>query len=165
MSQRRIRFAGPDDAETIHAFIVGLAVYEKEPDAVEVSPAQLAAQLGEPRPPFECLLQEENDVALGMALFFQSYSTWRGHPGLYLEDLFVPDEHRRKGVGEELMRYLARLAVERGCARLGWAVLDWNEPAIEFYRVLGAQPESGWTIWRLDGDALARIATVASEES
>jgi len=159
---RVIRFATPDDAATIHAFIVGLAVYEREPDAVETTPEVLAGQLAEARPPFECLLLEDDGIALGMALFFPNYSTWRGRPGLYLEDLFVPDEHRRKGVGEALLRRLAQLAVERGYARVDWAVLDWNDPAIDFYRAMGAQPESEWTLWRLDDDALT---TIAAQES
>ena len=162
MTGGTIRFARPEDAHTIHAFIVGLAVYEREPDAVETTPEQLARQLAEPQPPFECLLLEEYGTPLGMALFFRNYSTWRGCPGLYLEDLFVPDEHRRKGVGIALLRHLENLAVERGCARLDWAVLDWNDPAIEFYRAMGAQPVSGWTMWRLDGEALAAIASTES---
>jgi len=162
VSRRTIRFATPDDAATIHEFIVGLAVYEREPDAVETTPEILASQIAEAHPPFECLLLEERGDALGMALFFSNYSTWRGRPGLYLEDLFVPDEHRRKGIGAALIRRLAEIAVNRGCARLDWAVLDWNDPAIEFYRALGATPEAGWTIWRLDGEALAAIAAQES---
>lgn len=162
MSSHTIRFATPEDAATIHALIVGLAVYEREPDAVETTPEVIAGQLAQPQPPFECLLLEERGEALGMALFFSNYSTWRGRPGLYLEDLFVPDEHRRKGVGAALLRRLARIAVDRGCARIDWAVLDWNDPAIDFYRSMGAQPESGWTIWRLDGEALDASAAQES---
>lgn len=156
-----IRFAGPADAATLHRFIVGLAVYEREPDAVRVTPAELAAQLASARPPFECLLGERDGVAVGFALFFQSYSTWRGRPGLYLEDLFVEEAHRHRGVGTALLRRLAALAVERGCARLEWAVLDWNEPAIAFYRTLGAEAMSEWTTWRVTDDALARLAAPA----
>jgi len=153
-----IRFAGPADAATLHRFIVGLAVYEREPDAVQVTPAELAAQLAAPRPPFECLLAERDGTPAGFALFFQSYSTWRGRPGVYLEDLFVDEAHRRRGVGTALLRRLAALAVERGCARLEWAVLDWNEPAMAFYRTLGAEPLDEWTTWRVSGAALARLA-------
>ena len=152
-----IRFAGPADAATLHRFVVGLAVYEREPEAVLVTPAELAAQLAADRPPFECLLAERDGTPVGFALFFQSYSTWRGRTGLYLEDLFVDEAHRRHGVGTALLRRLAALAVERCCGRLEWAVLDWNAPAIEFYRTLGATALSEWTTWRVDGEALARL--------
>ena len=152
-----IRFAGPTDAATIHRFIVGLAVYEKEPDAVEVTPRELAEQMDEERPPFECLLAEEDGEAVGFALFFHNYSTWRGRRGIYLEDLFVPPEHRGFGVGKTLLTALAQIAVERDCARMEWAVLDWNEPAIGFYEKLGATGMDEWTTFRLTGDALARL--------
>ena len=152
------RFATPADAETIHRFIVGLAEYEREPDAVEVTPAILRAQMTSPRPPFECVLAEVDGAAVGFALFFQSYSTWRGRPGLYLEDLFVEPAHRGHGVGVALLRRVAALAVERGCARLEWAVLDWNTPAIGFYRNLGAVPLDEWTVHRLSDAALAAVA-------
>jgi GNAT superfamily N-acetyltransferase len=154
-----IRFAGPADAATLHRFIVGLAVYEREPEAVLVTPADLAEQLASPRPPFECLLAERDGTPAGFALFFQSYSTWRGRPGLYLEDLFVEEAHRHRGIGTALLRRLAATALDRGCARMEWAVLDWNEPAIAFYRTLGAEPMSEWTTWRVSEAALARLAT------
>jgi GNAT superfamily N-acetyltransferase len=153
-----IRPAGPDDAETIHAFIVGLAVYERAPDAVEVTPAELRAQLASPTPPFECLLAFDDGRPVGFALFFQTYSTWRGRTGLHLEDLFVPEPHRRRGVGSALLRRLARTAIDRGCARLEWAVLDWNTPAIDFYRSLGAEALDEWTTHRLTGPALVALA-------
>ena len=153
-----IRFAGPDDAATLHRFIVALAVYEKEPDAVEVTPAILEAQMRSVRPPFECLLAEDDGRALGFALFFQSYSTWRGRPGIYLEDLFVDEAERHRGVGRALLVRLAALAVERECGRLEWAVLDWNEPAIRFYRSLGAVAQDEWTVNRLTDDALRGLA-------
>jgi GNAT superfamily N-acetyltransferase len=153
-----IRPAGPDDAETIHGFILGLAVYERAPDAVEVTPADLRAQLASPRPPFECLLAIDRGRPVGFALFFQTYSTWRGKTGLHLEDLFVPEPERRRGVGSALLRRLARVAVERGCARLEWAVLDWNTPAIDFYRSLGAEALDEWTTHRLHGPALVALA-------
>lgn len=152
-----IRFAGPEDAATILAFIRDLADYEREPDAVEVTEAELAAQMREPIPPFECLLAEEDGEPLGFALFFHTYSTWRGRRGVWLEDLFVPPAHRGRGVGAALLTELARIAVDRGCARFEWSVLDWNEPAIRFYRSLGAQPQDEWTRWRLDGAALATL--------
>lgn len=158
----RIRFATPEDAETLHRFIVALAEYEREPDAVQVTPAELREQLGRERPPFECLLAEDPDasppVARGFALFFHNYSTWRGRPGLYLEDLFVPQEHRGQGVGGALLASLARLARERGCARMEWWVLDWNRPAIEVYEGLGATAMSEWTTYRLTDEPLRQLA-------
>lgn len=153
-----IRLATAADAATIHGFIVALAVYEREPDVVEVTPAVLAVQLASERPPFECLLAEVDGTAVGCALFFQTYSTWRGRTGLHLEDIFVNDRHRRRGIGRALVRRIAGLAVERGCARLEWAVLDWNAPAIEFYRRLGGVPLDEWTTWRLPDAALAALA-------
>lgn len=154
-----VRPAVAGDAETIHVFIRALAAYEREPDAVEATPESLRAQLAAERPPFECLLAEEDDGApLGFAVYFHNYSTWRGRPGLYLEDLFVPPEHRGRGVGRTLLVALARIAVARGCARMEWAVLDWNEPALGFYRALGAESLGEWTVHRLTGDALSRLA-------
>jgi len=159
----RIRFATPNDAPILHRFIRELAEYEREPDAVKVTVEELHAQLSQPRPPFECLLAERPDeptpAALGFALFFASYSTWRGRPGLYLEDLYVPPVHRGAGVGRALLAALARLARARGCARLEWSVLDWNAPAIGFYAKLGAIAMSEWTTFRLTDDALARLAS------
>ncbi|MEZ4335794.1 MAG: GNAT family N-acetyltransferase [Sandaracinaceae bacterium] len=157
MSTPQIRFAVPEDAVTILAFIRDLAVYEREPDAVEVTEATLAAQLAEPSPPFECLIAEHAGAPVGFALFFHTYSTWRGRRGIWLEDLFVPPGHRGKGFGAALLKRLAQIALERGCARFEWSVLDWNEPAIRFYRSLGALPQDEWTRWRLDGDALAKL--------
>lgn len=155
----RLRFAGPDDAAEIHRLIVDLATYEREPDAVVVTPAELRAQLAAARPPFECLLAElEGHGVVGFALFFHNYSTWRGRPGLYLEDLFVEPAHRGRGIGKQLLVRLARIAVERRCARMEWAVLDWNSPAIAFYRSLGAAPLSEWTIFRLTDQALLDLA-------
>jgi GNAT superfamily N-acetyltransferase len=159
----RIRFATPGDAALLHRFICELAEYEREPAAVKVTVDGLRAQLSQPRPPFECFIAERVDgdpapQALGFALFFTSYSTWRGRPGLYLEDLYVPPVHRGAGVGRALLAALARLAHERGCARLEWAVLDWNTPAIGFYERLGAVAMSEWTVYRLHDDALERLA-------
>ena len=154
----RVRFAGAGDAATIHRFIVELALYEREPDAVETTVAELRAQLATAPPPFECLLVEDDDGAAGFALFFHNYSTWRGRTGLYLEDLFVTPDRRGRGYGVALLRRLAELAVERGCARMEWAVLDWNEPAIRLYRDLGAESLDDWTLFRLTGEALQRLA-------
>lgn len=153
-----LRFATPADAPTLLAFVRALAAYEQEPDAVEVTEAELAAQLAEPRPPFEALIAELDGAPVGFALFFHNYSTWRGRRGLYLEDLFVVPEARGRGVGTALLRRLAALAVERGCARFEWAVLDWNVDAVCFYRALGARPLDEWTTWRVDGDALRALA-------
>lgn len=154
-----IRFAGPDDAAILHRFIVELAIYEREPDAVELDEQTLRAQMSEGRPPFECLVAEdEGGTALGFALFFQSYSTWKGRPGLYLEDLFVPEAHRGRGVGKALLVELAAVALSRDYGRMEWAVLDWNTPAIEVYEHLGARPQSDWTTYRLTGDAIRQLA-------
>jgi GNAT superfamily N-acetyltransferase len=154
----RLRPAGPDDAADIHRLICALATYEREPDAVEVTPDVLRAQLSAARPPFECVLAEEDGLVVGFALYFHNYSTWRGRPGLYLEDLFVEPARRGRGIGRRLLVHLAQLAVDRGCARMEWVVLDWNAPAIAFYRSLGAGPQSDWSVFRLHGAALADLA-------
>jgi len=153
-----IRFANPDDAETIVRFVRELAEYEREPDAVEATPAVVRAQLESARPPFECLIAETDDGAIGFALFFTSYSTWRGQAGLWLEDLYVTPAARRAGAGRALLARLARIASERGYARMEWAVLDWNRPAIDFYRALEAEALDEWTTYRLTDGPLARMA-------
>lgn len=153
-----IRAASVDDAAAILGFVRELAAYEREPDAVELTLATLREQLTSPSPPFECLLGELDGEPVGFALFFHNYSTWRGRRGLYLEDLYVRPSARGRGVGKSLLVHLAALAVARGCARLEWSVLDWNTPAIGFYRALGAEPMSEWTVFRLTGAALARVA-------
>ncbi len=160
-----LRRAGPDDADEIHRLIVALATYEREPDAVVTTAAGLRAQLAALRPPFECLVVDEGEGRLvGFALYFHNYSTWRGRPGLYLEDLFVEPACRGRGYGRRLLTRLAEIAVERGCARMEWAVLDWNTPAIGFYERLGARPLADWTIFRLTGDPLAALARGALNE-
>ncbi|MCC6217503.1 MAG: GNAT family N-acetyltransferase [Polyangiaceae bacterium] len=153
-----LRFARPDDAPLVHALIVELAVYEREPNAVESTPATLRAQLEASPPVFECVLAHVGSEAAGLALFFHNFSTWRGRRGLYLEDLFVRPAWRRRGIGRLLFGELARLAEERGCARMEWAVLHWNLPAIEFYQSLGAKPLDDWTTFRLSDAALTRLA-------
>lgn len=155
-----VRFAVPDDAETIHRFIVELATYEREPQAVVCTPLHLRDQLAAERPPFECLIAEEDGQPRGFALFFSSYSTWRGRSGIYLEDLFVPPEHRGRGIGKRLLVELAKLCGQRGCARLEWSVLDWNQPAIDFYRSLGAVPLAQWTMFRLTDEPLVALAAL-----
>jgi GNAT superfamily N-acetyltransferase len=125
---------------------------------VRATPESLRAQLAAERPPFECLLAEEDGRAIGFALFFPTFSTWEGLPGLYLEDLFVRDEARGAGVGRALLAALARIAVERGYGRLELAALDWNTPAIGFYERLGGTAMDEWTVFRFAGDALGRLA-------
>jgi GNAT superfamily N-acetyltransferase len=118
----------------------------------------LGAKLFGPRPYAEVIIGEVNGTAQGFALFFHNFSTFEGKPGVYLEDLFVRPEARGSGLGKALLSRLAAIAVERDCARLEWSVLDWNAPAIAFYRAIGARPMDEWTVQRLDGDALAALA-------
>lgn len=151
-----IRLAAPSDAVAIHDLIQGLAAYERAPDAVEVTAPQLRAQMESASPPFECILAEFDALPVGFALFFRNYSTWRGRPGLYLEDLFVREDYRGRGVGGALMRRLGEIVVERGWARMEWAVLNWNTPAQGFYRDQGARPLEQWTLWRLEPGARAK---------
>jgi GNAT superfamily N-acetyltransferase len=153
-----IRPATPDDVPTISRLIRALAEYERLAHEVVLNEAQLQEHLFGPRPYAEVLLAEDAGVVVGFALFFPNYSTFLGKPGLYLEDLFVEPAHRGKGYGKALLVALARLAVERGCGRLDWSVLDWNKPAINFYRALGAVPKNEWTVYRLTGEALQRVA-------
>lgn len=154
-----LRPATEADLDTIIELIRALAEYEREPDAVRLDRADLGRHLFGPRPYAEVILAEtEAGASAGFALFFHNFSTWEGRPGIYLEDLFVRPQYRGEGYGKALLAALARLARERGCARLEWAVLDWNEPAIRFYRALGAVPMDEWTTYRLTGEALARLA-------
>jgi GNAT superfamily N-acetyltransferase len=155
-----IRFANADDAEIVLRFIHALAEYEREPQAVRVTAETLRQQLASAQPPFECLLAYDDGVPVGFALYFHSYSTWRGQRGLWLEDLFVLPEARRRGVGRALLQRVAALAVERDCGRLEWSVLDWNQPAIDFYRSLGARLMDEWIICRVTDDALQSLAAV-----
>src|SRR6185503_12428541 len=144
-----IRFARVSDAATLLRFVQALAVYEKMPHAVEVDEKTLAEQLASEPPPFECLLAEEAGSAVGFALFFHTYSTWRGRRGIWLEDLFVLPEYRRRGVGKRLVEQLVAIGQERGCGRVEWSVLDWNAPAIDFYRSFGAELLETWRICRM----------------
>ena len=154
-----IRPATPDDTATIARLIRGLAEYERLSHAVTLDEARLRDHLFGDQPFAEAILAEDEGRVVGFALFFHNYSTFRGQPGMYLEDLFVEPAHRGKGHGKALLLELARLAVERGCGRLEWAVLNWNEPAIRFYQKLGAEPLNEWTVYRLTDDALGRCAT------
>lgn len=157
MANLTIRFATPQDAPAILRFIRLLAAYEREPKAVEVTADRLSVQMSEPNPPFECLLAEYDAHPVGFALFFRNYSTWRGRPGLYLEDLFVLEEYRGRGIAGALMRRLREIVVERGWGRMEWAVLNWNTPAQSFYREQGAYPMSEWTVWRLEAELRSSI--------
>jgi GNAT superfamily N-acetyltransferase len=159
-----IRSAATADVPTMSRLIRALAEYERLAHAVTLDDDRLREHLFGPRPFAEVLLAEEAGAVVGFALFFHNYSTFVGKPGLYLEDLFVQPEYRGKGHGKALLTALARLAVERGCGRLEWAVLNWNEPSIRFYRSLGAVPMDEWTVYRLAGDALSALAAGRGEE-
>ena len=161
MTELSIRTATADDAETILGLIVELAIYEREPDAVDATAAGLRAQLEQEHPPFECLIGEIDGAPVGFALFFRNYSTWRGVPGLYLEDLYVQPEHRGAGLGVALLAELAAIAVERGYARVDWQVLDWNTPSIDFYEAIGSQINRDWIPCRLTDEALVTMAARA----
>lgn len=154
----RLRVATRDDIALIAHFIRALAEYEKLLDEVRLDEAVLAEKLFGPRPYAEVLIGEINGKPQGFALFFHNFSTFEGRPGIYLEDLFVTPEARGSGLGTALLAELARLAVERDCARLEWSVLDWNQPSIGFYKALGARPMDEWTVFRLDGAALTNLA-------
>ncbi|WP_349778099.1 N-acetyltransferase family protein [Xanthomonas sp. WHRI 6108] len=157
----QIRAATPDDVALLHELITALAVYEREPDAVKASPQDLRASLFGEDATAHALICEQDGQALGFAVYFFNYSTWLGRNGLYLEDLFVRPQARGQGAGLALLRHLARLAVQRGCGRFEWSVLDWNQPAIDFYQAAGARPMDGWTVYRLDGERLAAFAAGA----
>ena len=152
-----IRPAVPADVPAIAELIRSLAVYEKLEHECVLTEERLCEHLFGPRPAAEVLLVEDGGAAVGFALFFQNYSTFLGKPGIYLEDLFVKPAFRGKGYGKGLLVALAKLAVQRGYGRVEWAVLDWNEPAIGFYRSLGAKAMDDWTVYRLTGEALERL--------
>ena len=154
----RIRSATKEDVAVVAELIRGLARYEKLEHEVVMTEDLLAAGLFGERPYAEVLLAVDDDRPVGFALFFHNFSTFLGRPGIYLEDLFVVPEERGSGIGRALLEHLARLAVDRGCARLEWAVLDWNRDAIQFYERLGARPNSDWTVYRLTGEALTGLA-------
>ncbi|UTW07350.1 GNAT family N-acetyltransferase [Pseudomonas benzenivorans] len=158
MSRLHIRPARPEDVDLILALIGELADYEKLGDQAVATPAQLTEHLFGPRPYAEVLIGEVDGEAAGFALFFHNFSTFLGKPGLYLEDLYVRPAARGAGLGKALLTRLAALALERGCGRLEWGVLDWNEPAIGFYQRLGATPMDEWTPYRLTGAALQALA-------
>ena len=153
----KVRAARPDDVPIILGFIHLLAAFEKEPDAVKTTADGLHEALFGPQPAAEALIVEDDGAPRAFALWYQSFSTWTG-PGLYVEDVFVQPEYRKRGVGRAIFAYLAQLAMARGYARMEWSVLDWNAKAIDFYRGLGAAAQVEWHKYRLSGAALAAFA-------
>jgi GNAT superfamily N-acetyltransferase len=154
----QIRTAGAEDVPIILQLIRDLATYERAPDEVTATEEQLVDVLFGERPTAEVLLVFEGESPVGFAVYFYNFSTWLGRPGLYLEDLFVTPEKRGKGYGRALLVELAKIARDRGCGRMEWAVLNWNEPAIKFYRALGAMPMDEWTVFRLTREEIAKLA-------
>ena len=154
----RIRSGELKDVPLIAELIRGLARYERLEREVVMTEQKLTSTLFGERQYAETLIAEEDAEPVGFALFFHNYSTFLGQPGIYLEDLFVVPEHRGAGIGRALLERLALLAVERGCGRLEWAVLDWNKDAIGFYERLGAKPNAEWTVYRLTGEPLRALA-------
>jgi GNAT superfamily N-acetyltransferase len=163
MLELEIRSATRDDVPLILSFIKELAEYERLSQEVVATEEGLRDSLFGERPVAEVLIGHLGDEPAGFALFFHSFSTFLGRPGIYLEDLYVRPEHRGSGLGRELLRTLAELCVTRGLSRLEWSVLDWNAPSIEFYRAAGAVPMDGWTVFRLTGDPLTDFAGAARD--
>jgi GNAT superfamily N-acetyltransferase len=159
-----IRPATPGDVTLILEFIRALAAYEREPDAVTATEADLLRDGFGPEPYYHCLIAEQDGPdgtrAAGFAFYFFNYSTWIGRPGLYLEDLFVHPEFRGLGIGKALLARVAAIAVEKNCPRLQWEVLDWNTPAIDFYAAMGAEFLDAWRNVRMTGEALAQLAAM-----
>ncbi len=153
-----IRSAAPADVATILGFVRELAEFEREPDAVTATGPHLQDALFGPHPAAEAVIAEQDGVAVGMAVFFHNFSTWTGVRGIWLEDLYVTPAARGSGAGKALLVHLAGLAVDRGCARFEWAVLDWNVRAIDFYRAMGAEAMDEWTTQRVSGEALVKLA-------
>src|SRR5881227_1660797 len=159
LADLQIRPVRVEDVPIILQLIRDLATYERAPDEVTATEEQLVEVLFGERPAAEVLLAFESESPVGFAVYFYNFSTWLGRPGLYLEDLFVKPEKRGKGYGRALLVELAKIARDRGCGRMEWAVLDWNEPAIKFYRALGATPMNEWTVFRLTRDEIASLAS------
>jgi GNAT superfamily N-acetyltransferase len=154
----KIRPATPADAPVMVELIRALAIYEREPDAVTATEADLLRDGFGASPKFRCVIAEWDGEAAGFAFWFYNYSTWQGRPGLYLEDLFVKPEFRGEGIGKALLLHLAKIAADEHCGRFEWSVLDWNTPAIEFYESLGAKLHREWLRMRVEGEALVRLA-------
>lgn len=161
MGEVRVRAASEEDVPLILSFIKELAEYERLSHEVVATEEALREHLFGKHPVAEVVIGENGEDPAGFALFFHSFSTFLGRPGIYLEDLYVRPAFRGRGIGRALLVYLARLAKERGCGRLEWSVLDWNEPAIGFYRGIGASPVGGWMVYRVTGEALHRLASLA----
>jgi diamine N-acetyltransferase len=157
----RTRSAGPEDAELVHRFICELATYERLAHEVTATVEDVRSALADPKGGPFALIAEWDGEPCGFALWFFDFSTFVARRGIYLEDLYVRESHRGRGVGKALLAELARLAKDIGCARLEWAVLDWNAPSIAFYKSLGAVPMSDWTVYRLSGEALDALAEKA----
>ncbi|MEP6937426.1 MAG: GNAT family N-acetyltransferase [Chthoniobacterales bacterium] len=153
-----LRAATIEDVPAILGLIRELAEYERAPNDVVATEAGLQEVLFGERPSAEVVLAAVQDELVGFAVFFHNFSTWLGRPGLYLEDLFVRPAVRGRGYGRALLKHLAAIAQERGCGRMEWAVLDWNEPAVQFYRKLGARPMEDWTVFRLTSDGISQLA-------
>ncbi|MGE4802874.1 N-acetyltransferase family protein [Yersinia hibernica] len=153
-----IRQARPEDATAIYDMIYELAVYEKAPQEVVTTSDEIRETLFGAGSKTEALICENAGKTIGYAVFFTSYSTWLGRNGIYMEDLYISPEYRGKGAGKALLKNIAQCAVKRQCGRLEWSVLDWNQPAIDFYQSIGALPQSEWVRYRLDGEALLKFA-------
>jgi GNAT superfamily N-acetyltransferase len=160
-----IRSATAADVAQILAFIRALAAFERAPDAVVATEEGLLRDGFGPNPFYSCLIADHDGQPAGFALFFYNYSTWEGRPGIYLEDLFVLPEFRSLGIGKALLQRVAAIAVEKGCQRLQWEVLDWNTPAIDFYSAMGAEFLDDWRNVRLSGDAIKRLAGKAVDSA
>lgn len=159
MSSVKIRSAEISDLPEILQFIHDLAKYEKAPNEVKLSLSELEESLFTKNPQVYCLISEADGKATGFAVWHLNYSTWLGRHGIYLEDLYVDPKYRGLGHGKALLRKLAQICIERGYKRLQWWVLDWNETAIEFYKSIGAQPMDEWTVFRVSGSSLEKLAT------
>jgi len=158
-----VRPARESDVPRIHQLVLDLATYERAADQVRATEEQLRAALFAPSPAVHALVVEAAGEVVGFALWFLNFSTWEGVHGIYLEDLYVAPSHRGTGLGKALLQALAEIAVQRGYARFEWSVLDWNTPSIEFYEGLGAAPLTGWTVYRLTGDALLAVGSPSRE--
>lgn len=162
--ETRVRKATADDAALILSFIRALAEFERAPNEVKATVGDLLRDGFGPNPFYFCLIAEHDGQPAGFALYFFNYSTWVGRPGVYVEDLFVLPQFRGRGIGKELLREAAAIAVEAGCQRLQLQVLDWNTPAIEFYRALGGEFMDEWRSVRVNGEALERLATCGGSD-
>ena len=159
-----IRAATEADVPQILAFIRALAAFEREPDAVTATEEGLLRDGFGPNPIYYCLIADRDGQPAGFALYFFNYSTWKGRPGIYLEDIFVHPEFRGLGIGKALLQQVAAIAVQKGCPRLQWEVLDWNTPAIDFYKAMGAEFLDEWRNVRVSGEALDRLAASPTAE-